>query len=40
MQKIFLFRPATGKHAMGLGQPMGLTMPEYLDTQESDTING
>ena len=39
MQQIFSFRIATGKHAMGYGQPLGSPMPEYPDTQESDTIN-
>ena len=39
MQQIFSFGLATGKHAMGSGQPLGSLMPEYPDTQESDTIN-
>uniref|UniRef100_A0A8I6YKX3 Uncharacterized protein n=1 Tax=Hordeum vulgare subsp. vulgare TaxID=112509 RepID=A0A8I6YKX3_HORVV len=39
MQQIFSFGLATGKHAMGSSQPLGSPMPEYLDTQESDTIN-
>ena len=39
MQQIFSFGLATGKHAMGSGQPLGSPMPEYPDTQESDTIN-
>ncbi|XBH56658.1 hypothetical protein VPH35_078433 [Triticum aestivum] len=39
MQQIFSFELATGKHGMGSGQPLGSPMQEYLDTQESDTIN-
>ncbi|XBI55346.1 hypothetical protein VPH35_037189 [Triticum aestivum] len=39
MQQIFSFGLATGKHAMGSGQPLGSPMPEYPDTRESDTIN-
>ncbi|KAI4978225.1 hypothetical protein ZWY2020_014779 [Hordeum vulgare] len=39
MLQIFSFGLATGKHAMGSGQPLGSPMPEYPDTQESDTIN-
>ncbi|XP_073357761.1 uncharacterized protein [Aegilops tauschii subsp. strangulata] len=39
MQQIFSFGLATGKHAMASGQPLGSPMPEYPDTQESDTIN-
>ncbi|XBJ02518.1 hypothetical protein VPH35_021878 [Triticum aestivum] len=39
MQQILSFGLVTGKHAMGSGQPLGSLMPEYPDTQESDTIN-
>ena len=38
MQQILSFGLVTGKHAMGSGQPLGSSMPEYPDTQESDTI--
>ncbi|XBH57858.1 hypothetical protein VPH35_079392 [Triticum aestivum] len=36
---IFSFGLAIGKHDMGSGLPLGSPMPEYPDTQESDTIN-
>ena len=39
MQQIFSFGLATGKHAMGSGQPLGSPMLEYPDIQESNTIN-
>ena len=39
MQQIFSFGLATDKHAMGSSQLLGSPMPEYPDTQESDTIN-
>ncbi|KAI5018177.1 hypothetical protein ZWY2020_043065 [Hordeum vulgare] len=39
MHQIFSFGLATDKHAMGFGQSLGSLMPEYPNTQESDTIN-
>ncbi|XBI25692.1 hypothetical protein VPH35_050568 [Triticum aestivum] len=39
MQQTFSFGLATSKHAMGSDQPLGSLMPEYPDTQESNTIN-
>ncbi|XBI60583.1 hypothetical protein VPH35_041498 [Triticum aestivum] len=39
MHRIFSFKMATSKHAMGSSPPLRLPMPNYPDTQESDTIN-
>ena len=38
MQNIFSFGLATGKYAMGSGNPLVTPKPEDADTQESDTV--
>ncbi|CAM0944399.1 unnamed protein product [Alopecurus aequalis] len=38
MQIIFSYGLATGKHAMGSGDPLDTPLPEDADTQESDTV--
>ncbi|CAM0906100.1 unnamed protein product [Alopecurus aequalis] len=38
MQIIFSYGLATGKHAMGSGDPLGVPLPEDAETQESDTV--
>ncbi|CAM0904209.1 unnamed protein product [Alopecurus aequalis] len=38
MQIIFSYGLATGKHAMGSGDPLGTPLPEDAETQESDTV--
>ena len=38
MQIIFSYGKATGKHAMGSGDPLGAPLPEDAETQESETV--
>ena len=38
MQIIFPYGLATDKHAMGSGDPLGASLPEDAETQESETV--
>ncbi|KAI4976656.1 hypothetical protein ZWY2020_050263 [Hordeum vulgare] len=40
MHHIFSFGLATGKHAMGSGEPLGSPMPEFLATPDVEVIDG
>ncbi|KAI4997870.1 hypothetical protein ZWY2020_053212 [Hordeum vulgare] len=40
MQHIFSFGLATGKHAMGLGEPLGSPMPDFPATPGVEVIDG
>ncbi|XBI51677.1 hypothetical protein VPH35_034163 [Triticum aestivum] len=40
MQHIFSFGLATGKHAMGSGEPLGSPMPDFLGTPEVEVLDG
>ncbi|VAI60253.1 unnamed protein product [Triticum turgidum subsp. durum] len=39
-QHIFSFRMATGKHAMGLGEPLGSSMPDFPGTLDVKFLDG
>ena len=40
MQHIFSFGLATGKHAMGSGEPLGSPMPEFPGTLDVEVVDG
>ncbi|XP_044318482.1 uncharacterized protein [Triticum aestivum] len=40
MQHIFSFGLATGKHAMGSGEPIGSPMPEFPGTPDVEVLDG
>ncbi|KAF7025176.1 hypothetical protein CFC21_037401 [Triticum aestivum] len=40
MQHIFSFGLATGKHAMGLGEPLGSPMPDFPGTLDIEVLDG
>ena len=40
MQHIFSFGLATGKHAMGSGEPLGSPMPDFPGTPDVEVLDG
>ena len=40
MQHIFSFGLATGKHAMGSGEPLGSPMPDFPGTPDVEILDG